>query len=144
MTGVRLYRLLNAWKLASVMAHTAQGGLPLWLRAVWPLIINRVGFVRQQVALADDGLPVRASKFKRYDDFLERLEGGPFLAGRDEPSLPDLSAYPQFALYYMMEFRGGDDILERPALMEWLRRMRPHVEGKPPLLPPHVRERDFP
>jgi glutathione S-transferase len=142
--GAGVNRVLNAWKLASVMSRTARGGIPFLLRAAWPLVINRVGFVREQVALADDGLPVRVSKFKRYDEFLERLEGGPFLAGRDEPSLPDLSAYPQFALYYVTGFRSGDDILERPALMEWLRRMRPYVEGKPPLLPAHVRKRELP
>ena len=142
--GTGINRFLNAWKLATVMAHTAQGGLPLRLRAAWPLIIGRVGFARRQVALADDGLPVRVSKFKRYDEFLARLEGGPFLAGRDEPSLPDFSAYPQFALYYVTGFRGGDDIVERPALMQWLRCMRPYLEGKPPLLPSHARTRELP
>jgi glutathione S-transferase len=137
-------RILNGWKLSHVMAKTAQGGLPLWLRVAWPVIIRRVGFVRKLVAMADDGLPVREAKWKLYDEFLAHLGEGPFLGGRDAPSLPDLSAYPQFALYYVTGFRGGEDILKRPELMKWLGRMRPYVEGEPPLMPAVVRKKDLP
>ncbi len=142
--GAGIDRILNGWKLSHVMANTAQGGLPLWLRAAWPLIIGRVGFVRRLVAMADNGLPVREAKWKLYDEFLAHLGDGPFLGGRDAPSLPDLSAYPQFALYYVTGFRGGEDILERPALMTWMGRMRPYVEGEPPLVPAVVRKKDLP
>jgi len=142
--GVGIDRILNGWKLSHVMAHTAQGGLPLWLRAAWPLFITRIGFVRRLLALADDGLPVRESKRKLYDEFVAHLEGGPFVGGRETPSLPDLSAYPQFALYYMTGFRGGEDILEHPELMAWLGRMRLYVDGEPPLVPAVVRRREFP
>jgi glutathione S-transferase len=126
------------------MANTAQGGLPFLLRAGWPIVINRVGFVRRLVAQADNGLPVREAKLELYEEFLAHLGSGPFLGGRDSPSLPDLSAYPQFALYYTIGFRGGGDILEYPELMKWLGRMRPHVDGKPPLIPPVVQKRELP
>ena len=142
--GDGMNHILNGWKLSHVMASTAQGGLSLWLRAAWPLIITRVGFVRRRVAVADDGLPVRESMLELYDEFLAHLGDGPFLGGRDEPSLPDLAAYPQFALYNITGFRGDDDILERPALMEWLGRMRPYLNGDPPLMPEVVRTRDLP
>jgi glutathione S-transferase len=142
--GEGVDRFLNGWKLSRVMAHTARGGLPIALRAAWPLLIKRVGFVRRLIAQANDGRPVGESKRKLYDEFLGHLGEGPFLAARAEPSLPDLAAYPQFALYYMAGFRGGDDILERPALVDWMKRMRPHVEGTPPLLPASVRLRDQP
>lgn len=142
--GEGINRFLNGWKLSHVMAHTARGGLPFPLRVAWPLVIKRVAFVRRLLAQADDGLPVRESKFKLYDEFLAHLDGGPFVAGREAPSLPDLSAYPQFALFYATGFRGGEDIRERPSLMEWLARMRPYVEGNPPLVPPGVRKRELP
>ena len=142
--GEGLDRVLNGWKLSSVMTNTARGGLPPLLRLAWPLLITRVGFVRRMIDQADDGLPVRESKFKLYDEFLARLEGGPFVGGRAEPSLPDFSAYPQFALYYMMDFRGGEDILERPELMAWAARLRPYLDGSPPLLPTKVRRREMP
>jgi glutathione S-transferase len=142
--GAGVNRVLNAWKLAHVMANTARGGLPFALRAAWPIVINRIRFVRRLVAMADNGLPVTEAKFRLYDEFLARLEGGPFVAGRSEPSLPDLSAYPQFALYFATGFRGGEDIRERPKLMEWLGRMRTYVAGAPPLVPAAVRTQELP
>jgi glutathione S-transferase len=141
--GEGIDRVLNGWKLPSVMTNTARGGLPFLLRAGWPLLIKRVGFVRRVIAQADDGLPVRESKFKLYDEFLGHLGEGPFVGG-DTPALPDFSAYPQFALYYRTGFRGSDDIRERPALMQWLERMRPFVKGEPPMLPDRVCVREFP
>jgi glutathione S-transferase len=142
--GAGINRVLNAWKLSHVMANTARGGLPWMLRGAWPIVIHRVAFVRRLVAQADNGLPVREAKLKLYDEFALHLHGGPFVLGRDAPSMPDLAAYPQFALYYATGFRGGDDILERPELMAWLGRMRPFVSGDPPVVPRVVRQRELP
>ncbi len=136
--------VLNGWKLSHVMANTAEGGLPFLLRAAWPLIIKRIRFVRELVAKADNGLPVREAKLELYGQFLAHLKGGPFVAGRDTPSLPDLAAYPQFALYWMTGFRGAEDILAYPELMAWLDRMKPYVTGKPDLVPAVVRRRENP
>ena len=44
----------------------------------------------------------------------------------------------------MTGFRGGDDILEHPELMAWLGRMRPFVDGEPPLVPAVVRRKALP
>jgi glutathione S-transferase len=142
--GEGIDRFRNGWQLSRVMANTARGGLPFYLRAAWPLIIKRVGFVQRLIAQADNGLPVREAKFKLYDEFVAHLAGGPFLAGRDTPSFPDLAAYPQFVLYHVMGFRGGDDIVERPALIEWIHRMTPYLAGRPPVFPEHVRRRALP
>ncbi len=142
--GKGIDRFRNGWKLSHVMARTAHSGLPVLVRAAWPLIIPRVAFARRLMQLADDGLPVRESKFKLYDEFLARLGSGPFLGEREAPSLPDLSAYPQFALFYSTGFRGGEDIEERPPLMQWMARMRPYMEGNPPLIPKVVRKRELP
>jgi hypothetical protein len=57
---------------------------------------------------------------------------------------PDFSAYPHFALYWIIGFRGAEAILERPALMRWLERMRPFVKGDPPILPVRVCKRGLP
>jgi len=142
--GSGLDHILNGWKLSYVMGKTAQGGIPFPLRAVWPLLITRVPFVRRLIAQADDGLPVRESKLKLYDEFKDHLNGGPFLGGRATPSLPDFAAYPQFALYYQVGFRGANDILGSPEIMAWLGRMKPFVSGTPPLLPDRVCEHEIP
>jgi glutathione S-transferase len=140
--GINLFH--NGWQLSRVMNQTARGGIPLVLRAAWPLLIRRVGFVRRLISQADDGRPIGESKRQLYAELVERLGEGPFLGGRNEPSLPDLAAYPQFALYWSLEFRGGADIEESPALMQWLARMRPYVSGEPDLIPRHVRKRELP
>ncbi len=114
------------------------------LRAAWPLFIKRLAFVRRLLEMADDGLPMEASKRKLYQQFIAHLAAGPFLAGRAEPSLADLAAYPQFALFYLTDFRGGEDILEYPAILSWLRRMSRCVSGTPPLVPAVVRKRELP
>ncbi|MCP5057991.1 MAG: glutathione S-transferase family protein [bacterium] len=142
--GEGLDRWRNGWNLSRVMSKTANGGLSPILRAAWPLLIKNVPFVRRLIAQADDGLPLRESKTRVYQQFIAHLADGPFLAGRDAPSLPDLAAYPQFALYYLTGFRGGDDILEFPEIMEWLVRMRPFVSGTPPLVPAAVRRQELP
>ena len=142
--GRGIDRILNGWKLSGVMAKTARGGLPWVLRAAWPLIIPRVAFVRSLIKQADDGRPVRESKFRLFGEFLAHLGAGPFLGGRNAPSLPDLSAYPQFVLYYAMDFRGGQDILEQPELMNWLGRMRSYLTGEPQLVPENVCRRELP
>ncbi len=142
--GEGVDRILNGWKLSRVMSHTANGGLPWPLRFAWPWIVPRVPFVRSLLAQADDGLPLRESKRALYAEFLAHLGEGPFLAGRSTPSLPDLAAYPQFALFHAIGFRGGDEVLEHPALVDWLARMGPYLEGEPPLIPPRERRRALP
>ena len=142
--GEGLDRWLNGWRLSAVMAKTARGGLPVWLRAAWPFFIKRVGFVHRLIKLADDGLPLRQSKLKLFRQFITHLDGGLFLAGRSAPSLPDLAAYPQFALYYLTGFRGSEDVLEYPEIMSWLRRMGPYVSGTPALVPAIVHARALP
>lgn len=142
--GEGIDRFLNGWKLSHVMANTARGGLSLPLRAIWPVMIKRVGFVKRMIAQADDGLPVRESKRKLYDELVAHLDGGLFVGGRDAPSLPDLSAYPQFALYHMTGFRGSEDIFDHPELMAWLGRMKPYLTGEPDLVPAVVRKKELP
>lgn len=142
--GPGIDRFRNGWKLGSVMARTAEGGLPWALRIAWPLVISRVAFARRLVAQADDGLPVAESKRRLYETFAGHLQGGPFLCGRREPSLPDLAAYPQFALFWAHGFHGGRDVEQHPEIMAWLTRMRPFVSGDPPLVPAGVGKRSLP
>jgi glutathione S-transferase len=142
--GEGLDRWLNGWRLSRVMSRTARDGLPLFVRAAWPFVIQRVPFVRRLLEMADDGLPLSESKRKLYGEFISHLDGGPFLAGRAVPSLADLAAYPQFALFYLTGFRGSEDILGHPEIMAWLRRMEPHVSGTPALVPAVVRARELP
>ncbi|MGH0028383.1 MAG: glutathione S-transferase family protein [Myxococcota bacterium] len=142
--GPGLDRWRNGWKLSRVMTKTARGGLNPLLRFLWPAFVTRVPFVKRLVAQADDGRPVRESKLGLYREFIDRLKGGPYLCGRSEPSLPDFACYPQFALYYEVGFRGSEDVLDHPPIMEWLGRMKARLSATPELVPARVRVRELP
>lgn len=68
------------------------------------------------------------------------------------PSFRDLAAYPQFVLAHVKGCRGGDDILEGPAGLDWIHRMPPYlIHRKPayrvggaPVSREHVRRRALP
>ncbi len=146
--GEGINRVLNGWKLSYVMGKTAQGGLPFLLRAAWPLMITRVGFVSRMIAQArSQAAPehsLREAKLALYEQFLAHLCEGPFIAGRQTPSLPDFAAWPQFAIYYEMDFRGSEDILAYPTLMTWLDRVRGYLTSEPLVIPAAVRKRVLP
>mgnify|MGYP000146651783 FL=1 len=141
--GMNLW--INGWKLGHVMNQTCHGGLPSGLRYFWPLVISNVKFVKHMQQMADTHLPVQDAKEVIYQEFIERLDGGPFLGGRATPSFPDIAAYPQFLLFYKIGFRGADDILKHSDIVTWLNRVRPYVEESlPPLLPSVVVNNPFP
>ena len=135
---------VNGWRLADVMHRTAQGGLPAPLRAAWPLLLTRAPFVRRLIEQADDGLPLRESRDRLYRQLLAHLDGGPFFAGRQEPSMPDLAAYPQIVLHYQTGFRYAEDLLAHRELVAWTRRVAPYLDGMPPLVPAAARRRPHP
>lgn len=143
--GEGISKWINGWKLSHVMNATAEGGLPWALKWLWPITVTKVPFVKHMLAMAAaNGLSIEEAKFKLYDEVIAHLEGGPFIGGRSTPSLPDFSCYSQFAIAWMVGFRRADDILQRPELMAWLERMKPHVDGPVPILPPHVTVNDYP
>ena len=87
-------------------------------------IVYMFNFVDRQILAIL--LPAIRDEFQVSDTFLGMLSG------------------TAFALFYATGFRGAEDILEQPRLMEWLARMRPYVTGKPELVPAVVRRRELP
>ncbi len=138
-------RWVNGWHLARALNLTARGGLPWYLRVAWPFILRRVGFWKRHLKKAhSDGLSLPDSKRRVYTEFVKHLEGGPFLGGRDMPSLPDFAAFPMFAMWYQAKYRMSADILEYPEIMTWLARIEPHATAICPLLPASLKVRDLP
>ncbi len=141
--GWNRQRIENAWVLSHVMNKTAHGGLPWILRKLWPLIIASQGFIRHMLAMTDLDTPLPQAKRKLFAEFVEKLDGGPFLGGRNTPSLPDFSAFPLFAVPWMVNFHHSDDVLEFPEIIAWLQRLQPYLSSTPPLLPQTVVERSL-
>lgn len=135
-TGITLRRALNGWRLGQVLHKTSHGGMPKILQASWPLILSQLGFLKHAVAMADPDIPVQEARVKIYQEFLSKLEGGPFLGGENSPTMPDLGAYPQFVAPFEAGLRGAEDILNYPEIMAWIHRMQPYLSGTPALIPP--------
>ncbi len=59
------------------------------------------------------------------DDFEAHLGNGPFLGEQAQVSLADLSAFGAMSVVTDMNFEGAERLRERPAIREWMDRVRP-------------------
>jgi len=68
-------------------------------------------------------------------EFLNHLEGGPYLAGQSKPSLADLSAFPIVTSGYFMGMRVKQSVLQNSAIRDWAVRVHTHLPENPLLVP---------
>ena len=107
---------------ARAVDQTTPGGYRLrWLH---PFMVSRIGFLRRQIEATDLNRPNGALLDDAAASIVAKLEGGAFMAGRDQPSLPDLSAFAVLSLPYLAGYVGADGIKRHPALMDWFARVR--------------------
>ena len=118
-------RVRNRTRGAQAVHKTS--GYPQPWRSLHPLVIARVGFIRKIMAQSDLNQSNREVLAQVSDKLVASLKGGAFFEGRAEPSLPDLSAYAQFALPYLAGYDDVDAIEEYPDLMAWIARVRSHL-----------------
>lgn len=142
--GFNFARVRNAWRLAHIMHKTAQGGLPLWLRWSWPLVLANVAFLKPIIAASQPHLPMAQVRQQLYQEFIGQLNGGPFLGGNSVPSLPDIAAYPQFILPYVAGLAGAEEFVRLPEINAWLTRVSEYLPGHEPLLPSQIAAKQFP
>lgn len=132
--GFNLSRIRNGWRLAHVMNQTCNGGLPKLLELAWPLVVSSQPFLKHMLAMAEPHKSIAVVKETMYGEFREHLAGGPFFGGRDTPSLPDLAAYPQFLIPWLVGMDDAEYFLEYSEIVSWLKRVQPWVAGNPPLM----------
>ncbi len=143
--GINLGRFTNAWALARVMHLTAHGGLPFYIRWLWPVIVSQQAFLKNARKLADPESSDDELIKTITNEFLDHLGDGPFLGSRDEPSLADFSAYPQFILPYVAGLRGNESFFENQKLRNWVARVDGILAPKrPKLFPPVAVIREIP
>ena len=143
--GLNMRRIRNAWRLGGVMRKTASRGIPFLLFLIWPLVIGTVGFVRRMVRMANTDLSLKEARIHLFKELEEKLDGGPFLGGRQDPSMADFAAFPQLYIPYLIEFEGSEDFLEYPKIVDWMNSVKPYIEkGIPSLVPPVAVKRKAP
>ncbi|MDX1654425.1 MAG: glutathione S-transferase family protein [Candidatus Competibacteraceae bacterium] len=132
-SGGGLGRLWDGWRLSHCLHRTRP--MPLWLRLGWPWIVPAQAFIKEILAKTDPEASLTSLKEQMVAETVERLAGGPFLGGRQTPSLADLSAFPMFVLPYALGTGGQQPFLESKEVMEWLRRVQQQLPDDPLLLP---------
>ena len=133
-----LAKLRNGWLSGVIHSDTSPAKFPLWLRLMWPLFVVRASFVAPIIENIEAGTPVGAVRRRACEQFVDRLEGGPFLAGQPEPTLPDCAAYGHFLPGYMGGMSGYGEFLEYREIREWVQRMTPLVYSPRPFWPDNL------
>jgi len=119
----------NGWKLAHAVNRTTP--IPLWVRWMWPLFLRKAKFI---VALADSTNRHEALQFsqdKVVGDFIIRLDGGPYLGGRDHPTLADLSAFATMTFPYRFGLLGDANWFDNQLVISWIWAVQQHLPDNP-------------
>lgn len=135
-------KLKNGWLSGRIHSVTAPDGLPLWMRLMWPIFVVRAKFVSEIIDHIDPAAPVPQVRCGVAEEFVRRLEGGPFLGGQPVPSLPDCAAYGHFIPCWMAGMDGYGEFIEYPRIRDWVRRMTPLVYAPRPFWPDALVGRD--
>lgn len=129
-------KLRNGWRSAAVVDRTTPGGIPWWLKAGWPLLIKFAGgHIRTLINSVPDN-DSSAMQRRVCEQFIAHLEEGPFLAGQNQPSIPDCAAYAHFMLPYLHGLDGYGEFTAYGEIRRWANRMTELVNSPLPLVEP--------
>lgn len=119
----------NGWKLASAV-HRATP-MPYWVRLMWPIFIRKANFIVAMMHALDRKVPLQQSQKLLVEDFVELLEGGPYLGGMQHPTLVDLSAFPIIVFPYRFNLQGDANWVESRPVMNWISAVQQHLPDNP-------------
>ena len=135
-------KLRNGWLSGTIHSVTAPQGLPLWMKLMGPVFVVRARFVSGIIDHIDPATPVSEVRRNACEDFIARLEGGPFLGGQSSPSLPDCAAYGHFIPCWMGGMVGYEEFAGYRELAGWVQRMTPLAYTPKPFWPKQLVRRD--
>jgi len=125
--------ITNGWKLARAVNNATP--MPMWVRVIWPFAVKRAKFITRMVNELDRDETLAQMNSRLQAEFLNHLEGGPYLAGQSKPSLADLSAFPIVTSGYFMGMRVKQSVLQNSAIRDWAVRVHTHLPENPLLVP---------
>ncbi len=130
--------IADTLRLGYCVDYTTPGGLPFGLRYLWPLFINRAGFIRRMVAPLASSASAEAYRATVLSALDRKLRDRDFIAETNTPSLADIGAWALIAGPYLLGLRGMDDYIAHANVLRWMRTLEPAVRdgtGLPPLVP---------
>lgn len=119
----------NGWKLSAAVNESSP--LPGWVRFMWPVFLRKAKFIVAMLEPLDRSESLASSQQRLVNEFLERLDGGLFLGGRDKPSLADFSAFPIIVFPYRFGLRGDANWIENNDVMNWVSAVQQHLPENP-------------
>jgi glutathione S-transferase len=123
----------TAWRLANIVS--SQTPLPDEIRNAWPQLLKTAQFIKHMVRCADTSESAREMRDRVGLELFQHFRGGPFFAGRAEPSLLDFAIFPQLVFGYMVGSEDELAIAKVPELREWIDRMTKLLPENPLLVP---------
>lgn len=124
--------LRNGWKLAAAVNQTSP--LPKWVQIMWPLFLRKAKFIVAMMETLDRSEKLPVCQARLVEGFVSRLEGGPFLGGREQPSLADLSAFPIVVLPYRFGLEGDANWAQNDRVLNWVNAVQQFLPENPFLL----------
>jgi glutathione S-transferase len=122
-----------AWRMANIVS--SQTPLPDEVRNAWPQLLQTAPFIKHMVRCADANESAKAMRDRVGMELFQHFSGGPFFAGRAEPSLLDFAIFPQLLFGYMVGTEDELAIAQVPGLRDWIGRMMEYLPENPLLVP---------
>ncbi len=121
--------LRNGWRLSRAVDETTR--LPRWVRFLWPVLLRRAKFIVALVDTMDRTQSLAQYQQTIIKEFVERLDSGPYLGGRNEVSLADLSAYALIVYSHRFGLQGNTAWMENAVVAEWAAAVDKHMPDNP-------------
>ena len=101
---------------------------------MWPIFVRKAKFIVALVNSMDRNEPLQRSQERLVGEFVDRLEAGPFLGGRNHPSLADLSAFAIIVFPYRFGLKGDANWLDNQQIRTWIDAVQQHLPDNPFLI----------
>lgn len=133
------YSIHNGWRLSRAVNNATP--LPMIARVMWPFGVKRAKFILDMVNEMDLSESIPQMNTRLQEEFIEHLNGGPFFAGHNQPTLADFSAFPAVTSGYFMGMKTCQSLIEHPELAAWAKRVYAYLPDNPLLVPDKLLKR---
>ena len=122
----------RAWRLAALVS--SQSPLPEEVRNAWPDVLKTAPFIQAMRPQMNMEVDAATNQMQLAGEILERLGEGPFFGERDEPTIVDLSLFPQMVFGVMSGLEEKLSAAAAPPIKAWIDRMAARMPANPVLI----------
>lgn len=122
----------TAWRLAAIVsAHTP---LEEEIRHKWPDFLRMTPFIKAMVEPLDRSESLGEMQQRIGMELVGHFGEGPYFGSSPEPTLIDLTLFPQLVFPYMAGMTESIALAKVPAMKEWISRMGEQLPRNPTLI----------